>query len=908
MDVFSRPPNVSEDTVAYELHATQATSQDKAAVIALAALIQNWASLQLPGHIWHRDSFELKVVASQEGHRDNSKKPHRWFIEGRMRVGDCVDDEWLAVWLLREASRQWDIVVSIFDTDGEFLLIEAADSIPSWVTPANAANRVWIHRGQLHIISLEDVSTSSQKAYRQQSRYFRMQDSDDEGAGDSAEESSTINVDDAVKLVRSADERTMASNEVQRDAFRRITGYPGLARQHIQATRVHLPVDIARALSSNPALVQKAAEAFYTRDALQLRAANRMTRFPPQPATTTTVHMSRTAYAQLSGQQFFPPKPFGHFEESRDSPQWRWRDIGMKIACGFEMLYQESKGRSEIAAKGIVASNEAFVARLDALKRDAEYEKYIAQLVNARYFQGEMEGSQSWKEREEHAAQAFVDSLRNDDASRPSFAAQVNAALQNINEGQFQAAQQQQEDDDSWMNVTEQDVDTLMDERAGAAQVQSSTQHTDTMQVDSDDGGHVEQTAERLQRLAKKVESFVEGKGDVEGALFDDEQMSNSDTDGELHLSENLGDSDSESELDSEDRRRAKQEAMDRLVPPLADGEYGKMPPSFYANSQRVTVDAEDESLDTDDRPTDNSTNGNKASDTAESKAIRAPILPRDRFDGVDSDDDSDPEEDRLRPDLDVRAQVEEMDEEEEGAESEEDRPALEGEDELDIDMEVEQDEFLEFAREALGINDDMWAKIVQDRVDRGAYIPPSSSRGGAAASTMPSQPLQQAEDSNGSAPSNVADAQTATQIFDRQSSGDEREPDMSLDTFEKVMDAMDRELAMARAAKHVPTTASTAKSPATHGAKGKDKAHVEDPPSAEPDFADIEAAMEEEFRAALEVGDEDGDEALEPGDYGMIKNFLESFKAQGGLAGPVGALAGRLDPGWRLPRDEQGQ
>jgi hypothetical protein len=116
MDVFSRPPTVSEDTVAYELHPAQSLSRDKSAVTALAALIRDWATLQLPGHIWHRDAFELKVVSGQQSQREivksDAKQNARWFIEGRMRVGDCVDDEWLVVWLLREASRQWDVVVS----------------------------------------------------------------------------------------------------------------------------------------------------------------------------------------------------------------------------------------------------------------------------------------------------------------------------------------------------------------------------------------------------------------------------------------------------------------------------------------------------------------------------------------------------------------------------------------------------------------------------------------------------------------------------------------------------------------------------------------------------------------------------------------------------------------------------
>jgi len=31
---------------------------------------------------------------------------------------------------------------SVYDSDGEFLLIEAAEALPSWVKPTNSENRV----------------------------------------------------------------------------------------------------------------------------------------------------------------------------------------------------------------------------------------------------------------------------------------------------------------------------------------------------------------------------------------------------------------------------------------------------------------------------------------------------------------------------------------------------------------------------------------------------------------------------------------------------------------------------------------------------------------------------------------------------------------------------------------------
>ena len=32
-------------------------------------------------------------------------------LEGRMRIGDSVDDEWLVVWLLRQVSEEWPEVM-----------------------------------------------------------------------------------------------------------------------------------------------------------------------------------------------------------------------------------------------------------------------------------------------------------------------------------------------------------------------------------------------------------------------------------------------------------------------------------------------------------------------------------------------------------------------------------------------------------------------------------------------------------------------------------------------------------------------------------------------------------------------------------------------------------------------------
>ena len=198
-------------------------------------------------------------------------------------------------------------VCSIRDTDGEFLLIEAADELPSWVTPDNAPNRVspssrWKTLDSeaafssgcevaIYILSLSSIQPSSiRKAYNA--------DDDDE---------TPLDEDEALKAVRTGQYRAEA---VETAVWRRVDNYPAALSKHTHRTNAYLPKQIAKALSVRPDLIQRAVEAFYVRDPSQLRSASRMTHFPPSPATLTSVVMTRPAFVQLRGQLFPPTTSF----------------------------------------------------------------------------------------------------------------------------------------------------------------------------------------------------------------------------------------------------------------------------------------------------------------------------------------------------------------------------------------------------------------------------------------------------------------------------------------------------------------------------------------------------------------------------------------------------------------------
>ncbi|TFK41316.1 SGT1 protein-domain-containing protein [Crucibulum laeve] len=850
MDLFNRPPAIAEDTLQYTIYPPQDLS-DKTSVTTLAAYIRTFLDSHLPNFVWNRDAFEVKIIQNA-----NSKG---WILEGRMRVGDSVDDEWCTVWLLKEISSKWDVVISVFDSDGEFLLIEAAEALPAWVKPTNSENRVWIYNSRLHLVPISHVSPPSRK--RQRRKLPGVTESDDEGTGGD-DDDDWITPEDAIRLVRDPSVNTFAPSSVEKLVWARISGYPDAINSHTHTTKAYVPADIARALQVNPHLVQKAVETFYTRDAIQLRAAHRMSRFPPDTSTLIPVKLTRTAYAQLVGQKFFPPKVFERWEEKEGSTEWRRRDVGMKIAVGFEMLYQESKGRpstSNPTAEGIRSSA---IASKEALRRNPEYQKYLENLASTNYFKGEIQGSELWNSLENKAAAAFVEVRRHDDASRDSFAFQVDAAISEA--APLFEVDEQEEDNDDWLNIDAEHFENMLQNTMGSGKSRPAPE-SDAMDVDHSEKSEsledriASEQTDRLKELAGKVENFVEGEGDIEGARFEDEAFSDEEfSDGES----------STSEEDREESTAERKAAMDKLVPGLEPSEYGKMPASFHSNSQRVapTTIASDV-IEEAKHEEDVQDAGSKLEPKVQSKPIRQPILTRDKYDGVDSDDETDEEE------------IEEDDE------SEEDKPQVVGD--IEIDMGEEEEEFLEFSRQALGITDDQWNEIIEDRKGRGAFLPASATTKSTAATPKTSHP-----------DSSTANLKTTGR---KPAPGPRPEVNPNLDSFEAVMKALDEELARVRSNK---APFSVPSNPPASNVKGKRKASVEDM-NEEENEVDIDAAMETELKTMLERGDGAEDEDEEPMDYNLIKNFLESFKSQAGLSGPVSNLASRLQPGWKLPRDE---
>lgn len=256
-----------------------------------------------------------------------SIKPGLHYLHGITDYGDSIEDEWLIVYMIRELTKQFPMLwARVSDSDGEFLLVEAANILPKWLSPENDSNRAWIHGGQLHIIPLQLDSTAASKK---------------------------ITLPQAISVIRSTPDSLIHSIFVEAEAFYRLEKYPGQIEESIHQAVVTIPRRLAYILHELPKAIAPAVEAFYLRDPRSLKSLETTSTdgpvLPPSDLIDVSVRFTKVLYAQLKSQQFSPPPIWLNIFASSEkevissvSQEVQKRqsmlELGMKVTSGFEML------------------------------------------------------------------------------------------------------------------------------------------------------------------------------------------------------------------------------------------------------------------------------------------------------------------------------------------------------------------------------------------------------------------------------------------------------------------------------------------------------------------------------------------------------------------------------------------
>ena len=141
-------------------------------------------------------------------------------------------------------------------------------------------------------------------------------------------------------------------------------------------------MSVAQVLKHEPCLISLAVEGFYDRDVDTMKFAARMERFLPrgkdEDLVRVSVSMSRAMYAQLVRQTFRAPKVYPAVAPPGEREAFAEAELGMKIACGFEMMYQQRK-RDGVEGKG------------------RTWEAFRKSLEESGYFQGLLPGSSEYQ-------------------------------------------------------------------------------------------------------------------------------------------------------------------------------------------------------------------------------------------------------------------------------------------------------------------------------------------------------------------------------------------------------------------------------------------------------------------------------------------------------------------------------
>ncbi|KAL3838658.1 hypothetical protein ACJIZ3_023249 [Penstemon smallii] len=469
----SRPP---DDTVFYSIFPDSSLTSAASLQSLHLEILHHISPLTAP-YIWQHQPFTLSLTPSP--------LPH---LSGHLRFGDNLEDEWFVVYLLFEISKNFpNLSIRVHDSDGEFLLIESAFHLPKWLNPDTSTNRVFIRRGLLHIVP--------------QSQF-----------------PSTPSLEDSLRYLISCDNSSVsrAPDAVQLHLSKKISEYPERAYKNVHKVRVRVPVSVAWVLRHEPSFVSLAVEGFYDRDIDSMKHAARMERFlekgKGEEMVEVVVRMSRAMYAQLVQQKFQAPGCYP-MPERGNVGKYVEAELGMKISCGLEMIYQLRRKQGE-EGKG------------------STWEAFRESLEKSGYFEGLLPGSKDYKRLMENAEEYYRNSSLHVRASEV-----LNTPVKRIDEilalphsaDDFKNQELPPSDDDSWLYGGEDELNAVLQERQKEMELYDLNHKKNHKSKEPQDEGTSgkEMNECDLGDIAKSMQEFVKTISSHEGAEVPDDRNLN---------------------------------------------------------------------------------------------------------------------------------------------------------------------------------------------------------------------------------------------------------------------------------------------------------------------------------------------------------------------------------------------
>ncbi|XP_066992777.2 protein ecdysoneless [Anabrus simplex] len=404
-------------------------------------------------YIWQKDGFNItpKVVAntplSVDFDNADSLPSH---LYGVSHFGDNIEDEWFLVYLLWQLTLEIDgLIVRVIDSDGEFLLIEAAEFLPSWATPETCERRVYLYKGAVHIIPPSQLNV---------------------------DKIPSLTVEEALEQIHRDPKHTEANQAIQRTIQERIKGYPGKITELLHRATAYVPVAVAALLKAKPSLIAPAVLAFCNRDPIDMKACRAMRYFPPENRVLTCVTFTKCLYAMITHHKYIPDRRTGWNMPPVNSPDFKAHNLGVKLACGFEILVAQAKPKPK-------DDNSPTEADFSC---EPGWCKYLTSLKKKGYFQDFLEGSKDYNSLLEKAKEYYL-GHRYSIQHEPSVGQEVLSLLSSL-EYDLEELKKTQEDipapdDESWLELCPRDLDMMLEQRYGKRQFTTVSSSSDSTNI-----------------------------------------------------------------------------------------------------------------------------------------------------------------------------------------------------------------------------------------------------------------------------------------------------------------------------------------------------------------------------------------------------------------------------------------
>jgi len=407
---------VEEDCVQYWIYPTD----DKVDDLRLLAEIWNVVEQSVNKYLWHQQLFNLAIQKSKDC----------WCLYGKVNYGESINDEWMVVALLKYiTSKLSNVVAKVEDSDGEILLIEAAEFLPKWAgQPEVADGRVFIFEGNVHL--LQPANNPSDLTP------FPSGVPDGHGAA---------------SFISKYPHLSLADNKVQQCIASRLGAFPEDTSENIHTTNILLPDSVAAVLAADPQNVCNLIISLRDKDHIDLRKCRTMPRIRPDDRKMYSLSFPKCLYAMLSSFDVRPHRSFGWNIDEKNASDL----LGYKLSIGLEIL--ASRYRSADSQH----------------QTSPAWTNFIHKLKDVGYFQGEMEGSKKYNELCGKASSFFQNCTEEEYHSRID---NIMSTLNKFEHKELLAPESGwlppagHPDSEHWMEVTPESLDKMLAAKFGVAE------------------------------------------------------------------------------------------------------------------------------------------------------------------------------------------------------------------------------------------------------------------------------------------------------------------------------------------------------------------------------------------------------------------------------------------------------